>query len=934
VKLSLRIPLLVAGAAVAAALGVALIDYRQAAQDLRRSAEDRLLTVLQARTSALSDMLAVLQRDLRAHATNPFVIEALTSLSAARGSVAGGNAALHGLYVTGNPYPAPERRRLDDAGDLSAYSLAHRRIHPQLRNLADRYGYRDLLLADLDGNVVYSVRKRDDFATNLKDGPYRDSGIAKALQAAQASLASGRESFVDFTPYQPGGGEPAGFLSAPVYGEGYRPLGVLILEMPIDRIDRLMQQAAGLGRTGETLIAGPDGMLRAASRLASASAILRQPAALDGIEEAFKGASGARESREHRPDGGTDDVLAAFAPLDFLGTRWVVVAKVDLDEVYAPVLAMGKQALINGLAMAALVALIGFVITHLTVVRPLTAVVAAVRALAGGDRAAPLGLRPRGDEIGAIAKALVLFRDSLIERDRLAAEKQREAVLVESSRRFRAVSEANPVPLVVFELKDGAVRHANPAAAALFGLAGPTAPGIGVDALFVSAADLAAVTEAGQRGGVDGRESRLQRLDGTAFPALLSGRPLDYDGSRCLVLGIIDLTEREAAQAQIARQREMIYHREKLGALGGLLAGVAHELNNPLAVVVAQATLLEEQVTDPKAVTRSGQIRAAAERCARIVKTFLAMARQRPPARAAVDLNAAIAATIELLGYNLRTAGIELRRELAPGLPAVWADPDQVSQVLTNLIVNAQQAMVDRPAPRLLTVATSADVAAGRVRLRVSDTGPGVPEPLKARIFEPFFTTKPEGTGTGIGLWVCHDIVTSHNGSIAVQDAPGGGAAFVVELPVGGDARAPRPAPERAPAASQSRRVLVIDDEPEVASTLREILEPGGAQVDIIDNGLVALQRLDSIAYDVVLSDLNMPGMGGVELYRRLRQERPRFAERLIIVTGDTLNDSLRAFLEETGVACIEKPFIPAEVRRTVADTAARAGARLETIET
>ncbi|MFO1056600.1 MAG: response regulator, partial [Dongiaceae bacterium] len=287
---------------------------------------------------------------------------------------------------------------------------------------------------------------------------------------------------------------------------------------------------------------------------------------------------------------------------------------------------------------------------------------------------------------------------------------------------------------------------------------------------------------------------------------------------------------------------------------------------------------------------------------------------------------AAIGATLELLGYNLRTASIEVRRALQKDLPAVWADPDQVSQVLTNLVVNAQQAMADRPQPRRLTIATSADPLARRVRLSIADNGPGVPAAIRARIFEPFFTTKPEGTGTGIGLWVCHDIVTSHDGTIAIEDAPGGGAAFVIELPVGSGAKPAAPAAEGADAPPRgARRVLVIDDEPEVAATLREILEPVGHQVDTADDGQEALRRLDSGAYDVVLTDLNMPGMGGVELYRRLERDRPRVADRLVIVTGDTLNDSLRAFLEETGVPCIEKPFIPSEVRRRVAETAARA---------
>src|SRR5262249_32866016 len=162
-----------------------------------------------------------------------------------------------------------------------------------------------------------------------------------------------------------------------------------------------------------------------------------------------------------------------------------------------------------------------------------------------------------------------------------------------------------------------------------------------------------------------------------------------------------------------------------LGALGSLLAGVAHELNNPLSIVVAQATLLEEMIADERVAQRAEKIRTAAERCARIVKTFLAMARQRPPARTEVNVNQAVAAALELLGYGLRTAGIEVHSSLARSLPPIWADPDQISQILTNLIVNAQHALADWAGPRRLAVATAWDGLGGMVEISVVDSGPG-----------------------------------------------------------------------------------------------------------------------------------------------------------------------------------------------------------------
>jgi PAS domain S-box-containing protein len=923
-RLSLKIPLLVVGAALAAGLAVALVDYSQTSRELRRAVEDKLQALLEARTIAISDYLSSIQRDLRSQASNPFVVEALSSFLVGRSELgAEANAKLQKLYVAGNPYAPGERSRLDHPNDPSIYSLAHNRFHPQLRDFAERYGYRDLLLLDLDGNVVYSLRKQSDFATNVAEGADRDGGLARAYRAAVANGTSGQETFVDFSPYGPSGDAATGFVAAPVYGEAHQPIGVLAFEMPVDRINRVMQVAAGLGRTGETLIVGPDLSLRSDSRFDSASTILKQRVAIDALKRALAGESGLAISAETRRNGGLETVLVAYKPLDFLGTRWAVAAKADLDEVYAPVRTMRDRAIINGIGIALLVALIGFLATRLIVIRPLSEVTRAVRVLASGERDAPIHFRPRGDEIGDIARALVLFRDSLVERDRLAAEKQREAVLIEAGRRFRAIAEANPVALLVADRRDGRIRYANPAAIALLGLPGDGKADGALGDVFSGQAERALFIDAGAEGMVDHFETRLRRADGTEFPVALSSRALDYDGAPCLVVGIVDLTEREAAQAEIERQREMIHQREKLGALGSLLAGVAHELNNPLSIVVAQATLLQELAPDAKTAARGEKIRAAAERCARIVKTFLAMARQRPPVRTAVDVNEAVGSAIELLGYSLKTAGIEIRLDLAADLPPAWADADQLTQVLMNLIVNAQQAMVESPGPRRLLIATGFDREDGVARLSIADSGPGIPAAIRPRIFEPFFTTKPIGAGTGVGLSVCHGIVTSYGGTIAAEDAPGGGAVFIVRLPIGsGEEAAAAPTDAGAPSADGGR-VLVVDDEPEVAETLAEILENAGWRIDTAESGQAALERILAKDYDIVLSDIRMPNLGGLELYRRLKQLKPGLAERFIVVTGDTLSGAVRAFLEETGLPCIEKPFVPAEVSRLVAATAA-----------
>ncbi|MFO1061093.1 MAG: IclR family transcriptional regulator C-terminal domain-containing protein [Dongiaceae bacterium] len=520
-------------------------------------------------------------------------------------------------------------------------------------------------------------------------------------------------------------------------------------------------------------------------------------------------------------------------------------------------------------------------------------------------------------EIGARHRLIEAMRAS--QEQARAAREREEAALIESGRRFLAIARANPVAVLVADDRDGAIRYVNPAAIELLALPEGGTAGLRLQDLFPEQAALDPVVAAGRQGHAERHELQLHRRDGAEVPVELSARALDYDGTPCLVFVLLDLTEKKSAAAEIERQRELIYHREKLGALGSLLAGVAHELNNPLSVVVAQATLLEELATDPGMAARGTRVRAAAERCSRIVKTFLAMARQRPPTRAAIDVNAAVEAALELLGYGLRTAGIEVERALAPQLPPVWGDPDQIGQVLTNLIVNAQQAMADWTGPRRLSFATRLDEAAGMVELRAIDSGPGVPDPIKPRIFEPFFTTKPVGVGTGLGLSVCHGIVASHGGTIAVDDAPGGGTAFTVRLPIGAAQEAEAPAPRAATPRRGDGQILIVDDEPEVAQALADILEGAGFRIDIVDGGAAALEAVRTQDYALVMSDLRMPGMSGIDLYRRLAEIRPELAERFVAITGDTLSTSVQTFLEESRRPCIEKPFVPSEVREMVA---------------
>ena len=417
-------------------------------------------------------------------------------------------------------------------------------------------------------------------------------------------------------------------------------------------------------------------------------------------------------------------------------------------------------------------------------------------------------------------------------------------------------------------------------------------------------------------------EVQAQRRDGTALALEVHGIPMQYQGKPHVLTITRDITEKKRSAEELARQRESLYQREKLAALGSLLAGVSHELNNPLSVVVARAVLLEEQ-GDSATQVAAAKIRTAAERCARIVRTFLAMARQQPPQRGPVALNDVITAALDITGYAVRTSSIEMTLNLSDNIPPILADADQLHQVLLNLIINAQQSLQDQPAPRRIAVTSSFDPGTDVLRVVVADNGPGIPEHLRVRVFEPYFTTKPTGIGLGVGLAVSLGIVEAHGGTLTVECPPKGGAVFTITLPVGCVDSTRADAVPIAPPSPMQRSILVVDDEAEIRETLADILGRARHRVVTASSGRQALERMATERYDVILTDIRMPDLDGRALYQEIARRWPRQAERVVFITGDTLASALREFVSASGRPVIEKPFSPNDVRRVVAELAA-----------
>jgi PAS domain S-box-containing protein len=491
----------------------------------------------------------------------------------------------------------------------------------------------------------------------------------------------------------------------------------------------------------------------------------------------------------------------------------------------------------------------------------------------------------------------------------------------------------NALAALVSSDPQGRIVAFNPAAERLFGCPSAEALGRTVAELMVPerlreahAAGMARLA-AGEAPRMTGRRLEMQalRADGSEFPIEMVLWRTDVGGESFFTASINDLSERRRAQATIEQQREALRQGEKLSAMGGLLAGVAHELNNPLAIVMGRASLLQETCREPALAADLQRIHDAAERCGRIVRTFLNMARSRPVQRAPVVLNELIHAALELLSYGLRSHGVQVDLALSPDLPSAQADADQLGQILLNLIVNAQQALAHTPAPRCLRISSGVEPARDgqgarqpRVWVRVHDNGPGVPAPLRDSVFEPFFTTKPESLGTGLGLAVSRSLAREHGGELRLEVLDGPGACFRLSLPISAEAPIEPAASAPAPLDGRGTRLLVVDDEAEITELMRAMLEAAGHEVATAGSGQEALALLETAHFDAVISDLRMADLDGAGLHRVLRQRHPQLARRLLIVSGDTLSPASRAFLEEARCAWLDKPFSKADLLQHV----------------
>jgi len=417
-KITRKFPLVMISLALVSALATGVIAYINTTSSMKLAAEDKLIALLESRKSSLQQYFTAIENKVQFHAQSPLVIDALSDFSNAWDKLPADRLGyLQSQYIDLNPYNTGQKDSLLYSQDPSAYSSFHRQYHPTFKNMIESRDYYDFFLFDANGNLIYSVKKESDYATNIISGQWRDTQLAQVFNRVNYQPQAHKLFYADFKSYGPSNNEPASFIGTAVFDKEHNYIGVVAYQMPIEPLDSIMHVTAGMGESGETYLVGKDMLMRSNSRFLTQRSILQKRVDTSSVVQALAGKNGVATIADYRDV----QVLSAYTPIDFLGTRWAMLVEIDHQEVMKPVYTLSNFLLISGSLIAIVICLLGYLLAT-DISRPIVAMTKIMSKLSNDELEVNISVNERKDEIGHMADAMVVFKQNAIDRANLHRE--------------------------------------------------------------------------------------------------------------------------------------------------------------------------------------------------------------------------------------------------------------------------------------------------------------------------------------------------------------------------------------------------------------------------------------------------------------------------------------------------------------------------------
>ncbi|MBI5562789.1 MAG: response regulator [Deltaproteobacteria bacterium] len=596
------------------------------------------------------------------------------------------------------------------------------------------------------------------------------------------------------------------------------------------------------------------------------------------------------------------------------GARGILVIRTPLDGMYAALARGRNRWMLAGLLSVAAGGMLLSVLIRRSVTGPIRRNVEVIKAIADGTNGMGERLTARsGDEIGYLASA---FNEMLDTLERRQEDNRKLLELATNSREeFQATFDAIQDMISIHD-RDRRILKVNRALADKLGSTPEAIVGRRCSEIFYCRETPRASCPHERT--FDKREAASDEVDDMCFEGTyqVTTFPIVNDGGEvwASVHYVRDVTREKL-------MRDQLFHAEKLSSVGKLVAGIAHELNNPLMGIMGFSQLLMDMQGDrpvAEAKDRLRRIYNESVRTAKIVQNLLAFARSKQSEREWHDVNDIIRQTVDLREYSMRTNNIAISLDLESGIPRTMVDIYQMQQVFINIMNNAEDAIVAAKGRGRIDIKTRRGKRRN-IEISFADDGPGVPKAVIRKVFDPFFTTKEVGKGTGLGLSISHGIITEHGGAIGIDSPEAGGAVVSIELPIVEreqwmEVKKAVDTAEMRQMSFTDKRALIVDDEPSIREALRDILIKWGFKADIAADGRGALDALERGRYALLITDIRMAGLNGAELYDSILAKHAYLKDRTIIVTGDVLGEDVKRFLARTGCPHILKPFEPNEL--------------------